>query len=430
MSKILIIGTVPYSKNNQSRAFDTYFKSINSRNLAQIFSDPRKPEFGNCDKLYQITDVTVLKNSFRVNKKPGIKYDFKKCTEEQKKVNKLIKKRSIIALLYKLGKHKNSMNHLLRGLIWKTNNWLTKDLEEWVDDFNPDLIFIAFSDDFFILRIGLYFAKKYDIPIISAIGDDYYFNDKFSVNPFYHIYRKKYKKLVNQIMKYKSENIYISDKIRHKYDSFFKKNGETIQVSSDIERLPFVPVAKDIIKFFYAGNLRLGRYKSIIEISRVLETISNKYTIDIFSSEESKIIISRLTRQKNINFQGYRKYEDLNQKMLESDFSIIAEGKSKKDIITTRYSLSTKVADSIALGKPILVYGNDESGAIGFFTEHECALVSDNPTTLKNQLIEFIGSHQQQIDLYQKYKHISSTVFDKANNNQKFVNLVKKILEQ
>lgn len=112
-------------------------------------------------------------------------------------------------MLYKLGKHKNSINYLLRGLIWNRKNWLTKDLIDWVDDFNPELIFISFSDDFFILQIGLFFARKYNIPIISTISDDYYFNNKFSLNPFRLIYHIKYKKLVDSIMIHKGENIYI-----------------------------------------------------------------------------------------------------------------------------------------------------------------------------------------------------------------------------
>lgn len=429
MSNILIIGTVPYSNNNQSRAFDTYFKNFDSKNLAQIFSSPQTPDFGHCDYLYQITDVTVLKNTFRIKKKAGIKYDF--TINENNNIaasSEIIKKRRLISFLYRLGKNKNSINHLLRGFIWRKKNWLTEDLIKWVEDFKPDLVFIAFSDDFFILQIGLYFAEKYDIPIISAIGDDYYFNNKFSLNPLYHIYRRKYKKLVNKVMKYKGENIYISDKIKERYDSFFHKNGEVIYVSSDIKRLPFTPINKEQINFIYSGNLRLGRYRSILEISSALEEMSSKYIINIFSNEQSKKIIKRLKKCRNIKYCGYVKYEELITQLKKCDFSIIVEGKRSKDIDKTRYSLSTKVGDSIALGKPILIYGNEESGAIGFFKKNRCLLVANTPKLLTEKLSKFINNIELQKEEYERYELITKILFDKNENNKRFKNMVKKII--
>lgn len=428
MKKILIVGTVPYSKNNQSRAFDTYFNNFDANNLAQIFSNPEKPEIGHCNLLYQITDFMVLKNLFSFKKQPGKRYDFTNPINKVKSTNSISnKKNKFISMLYKLGKHKNSINYLLRGLIWNRKNWLTKDLIDWVDDFNPELIFISFSDDFFILQIGLFFARKYNIPIISTISDDYYFNNKFSLNPFWLIYHIKYKKLVDSIMIHKGENIYISDKIRLKYDSFFKKRGRTVFVSSDIQRLPFTKVNKNKISFIYAGNLRLGRYRSIIKIADVLKNISPQYAIAVFSDEKSKKIISKLKSRKNINYMGYIKYDELYNHLKNADFSIIAESTRKKDIVKTRYSLSTKVADSIAIGKPVLVYGSDESGAISFFREHDLPLVANNKSDLKKQLIKFINDYDLQEHTYLKYKHITNLVFDKSKNNEKFITLINMV---
>ena len=54
--KILIVGSTPYNKNTPARAFDAYFHGWKKENLAQIFSNPRKPNKGHAGYFYQITD--------------------------------------------------------------------------------------------------------------------------------------------------------------------------------------------------------------------------------------------------------------------------------------------------------------------------------------------------------------------------------------
>ncbi len=136
--------------------------------------------------------------------------------------------------LYKLGSKESAFKHLARKLLWKKKYWNTRETRNWLDEFNPECIFLAFSDDFFIPEIAMFVADRFGIPIMSCIGDDYYFNDKKSISPLYHIYRKKYKACINRVFSHKSSAIYISDKIRDKYNNAFGINGDTVYLASDI----------------------------------------------------------------------------------------------------------------------------------------------------------------------------------------------------
>ena len=42
-SRVLIVGTVPYNTKSTSRAFDAYFHYWEKNNIAQIFSNTKKP---------------------------------------------------------------------------------------------------------------------------------------------------------------------------------------------------------------------------------------------------------------------------------------------------------------------------------------------------------------------------------------------------
>ena len=41
--RVLIVGTVPYNTKSTSRAFDAYFHYWEKENIAQIFSNTKKP---------------------------------------------------------------------------------------------------------------------------------------------------------------------------------------------------------------------------------------------------------------------------------------------------------------------------------------------------------------------------------------------------
>ena len=58
--RVLIVGTVPYNTKSTSRAFDAYFHYWEKENIAQIFSNTKKPCKGHCETLFQITDHRVL----------------------------------------------------------------------------------------------------------------------------------------------------------------------------------------------------------------------------------------------------------------------------------------------------------------------------------------------------------------------------------
>ena len=51
---------------------------------------------------------------------------------------------------------------------------------------NPEQINLLLD---FIPQIAMYAAKRYNVPIVSCIGDDYYFNVEKTLNPIYHLYK-------------------------------------------------------------------------------------------------------------------------------------------------------------------------------------------------------------------------------------------------
>ena len=410
MKKILIVGTVPYNKRSTSRAFDSYFHGYEKNCLAQIFSNTKKPARGHCGTLFQITDQRMVLRRFRSRLETGIIYRDEELESEWED-NSLEVDSAAFEKMYRIGAKKTPLIYLLRGLVWRKKYWCTEKLNRWLDDFQPDCVFLAFSDDFFIPQIALYVARRFQIPIISCIGDDYYFNDRFSLSPLYHLYRSQYKKLIRKVFAHGGSAIYISDKIRDKYNSEFGLDGETVYLTSELQRRPFAPIP-ELPKFAYFGNIGLGRYKSLYEIGMALRQLSEDINLDIYSNQEDPEIIKLFRSCPAIRFRGSIPYAQVLQEIAANDVFIIVEGFAAEDINAVRYSLSTKAADALASGAAILVYGSEEAGVVSYMRGTDAAAVCTEKGKLTDVIRRLLENTEEQKRLYE-----NAVAVTKKNHN-------------
>ena len=89
--------------------------------------------------------------------------------------------------------------------------------------------------------------------------------------------------------------------------------------------------------------------------------------------------------------------------MKESDLLLIVEDFSKRNLYWTRYSLSTKVSDSISSGLPVFAAGNIETGCINFLKAHDLCITC----TSKKNIAELLKEALTNGDLKNKY-HLKS----------------------
>jgi hypothetical protein len=94
--------------------------------------------------------------------------------------------------------------------------------------------------------------------------------------------------------------------------------------------------------------------------------------------------------------------------MVDSDIVIVVEGFSKKDVDITRYSLSTKVADSLASGANILAYGSPECGAFEYLREIKCATVCNDFDELVLSVKSLIENRELQWENYVRSQEITA----------------------
>lgn len=406
LPKVLIVGTIPYDPNESSRALDTYFHNWPKENLRMIYSNNNLPKYESCSSFYQITDSDVLKRLFTRNKTVGRIVNTISASD-----NSTISKKEDSFL--SRFKKKTVLRFYLRKILWSHKRWLSHNLLQWIEDFSPDMIYVCFSDDYFILDISYSLSLKYKIPIIVQIGDDYYFKkNSILLAP----YLLSYKRIFKRIMNTEGFGVYISDKLAKKYNSSFYKQGFPIYLSSSIR----TSKSSDFnLQFNYFGKIRHGRYKSLGLLGDALKKIDSNFSVDVYSNEDNKRIINYL-KKHNCRFYSSLPYSRVAKIMNSGSFNIIASGFSKRDIEETRYSLSTKVADSLISCGPIIAVGPNGDGAIDFLNEHECAIVLND----KFINIDLLKQKIYNINYLSKISSKAKEVYRKnnivANNRRKF----------
>lgn len=423
--RTLIVGTVPYNTKSTSRAFEAYFHYWEKENLAQIFSNTKKPCRGHCHSLFQITDYRILQRWLGKQIETGIIYKYEDLPGEWTDSGLELDSEAI-ARAYKFGRKHSPLTHLLRGMLWRRKFWCTSKLNNWLDEFKPESVFLAFSDDYFIPQIALYVAKRYDIPIISCIGDDYYFNTKKSVNPLYWLYKLTYKRLINRVFSWPGSAIYISDKIRDKYNEEFALDGETVYLSSAIQRKPFCEINIENPVITYFGNIRMGRNRSLNDIGFALGKINSAYVLEVYSNEQDECYYRLFDDNPNIKYMGSVPYSVVQKRMPESDITVIVEGFEKDNINLSRYSLSTKVADALASGACILTYGSLESGIIDYMQSTRASVVCARREDLVSCIKRLISDPILQRNYYDQ----AEVMTEKHHNRKSSCMLSEKIIER
>ena len=90
---------------------------------------------------------------------------------------------------------------------------------------------------------------------------------------------------------------------------------------------------------------------------------------------------------------------------------MVVEGFKPENLAFTRYSLSTKAADSLASGAAVLTYGPEDAGVISYLASTGATAACTNPEGLE----ECIRKLLDDVD-YQKHNYLKAVEICKKNH--------------
>lgn len=402
MKKLLIISNNVLSEINNNGKTILSFVENSKLEIRQLYFSSEVPTIKTYE-YFRISDNDVIKGWFFQKKRGSV-------ISETKSSN-VIKKE--VSLKSKVGR--NLITLYIREFIWK-KRWQSKQLEKWLDDFQPDVILFVAGDALFAYDICTQIKEKYNSRLVTYVTDDYIMprlNETF----FEKKRRNNIRIQMEKVLK-KTDVFYtISEQMQNDYkDLFLKDNLIAMNMSDDLMDKSIEKINNRYV-FTYAGTLYYGRDDILVGLAKCIQrynkTHAKKAYLEIYcgTKPEENVL-------KKINIDGCSQYKgcltkiELKNQLNQSDILVFAESFETEQIEKTRYSLSTKIPEYLSVAKPILAIGPEEIGSMQYL--QDVAICVNDVKNLYDD-VESLLDNQEICELY-SYK--ARKKYEKNHNKE------------
>ena len=425
MKALVISHNVFCKTSSMGKTLKSYFKNWDENDIAQFYIHSEIPTDAICKNYYRITDKDAIKSiltrkSGTIFKEEDIRLDAITSRIDTGRDTKI----------YNKAKNKTPMFYIARNTWWNLSKWKSKKLLSWVDEFNPDIIFFSAGDCAFMYKIALFLAKYKNIPLVVSCMDDYYFHNKNENKLLGKMVHRSFMKQVKRTMDYATCIFPICEKMGKDYGKLFNKPYHTLPTPSTLNK-PLDEEKTNAIS--YIGNLGYKRNEQIIKLGQALLKVQSDKRpqyIDVYSAESRPEILKDLNEENGIKFHGAISADEVLKVMGKSLAVIHTESFDKETRKSVAYSVSTKIADSLASGTPILAYGPGEVASIEYLLENNAAFCVTSDSELEASLCELIENQEKREEIVKCALDLAKRNHDSEKNCQMIRDVLEEIIKK
>lgn len=411
---------------SMGKTLHDYFKGWPQDRLCQLYFHSEIPTSDVCVQYYRVTDWDLLCALLKF-KKPG-----KVLTKQDIQAARVTTRtdKGTTAKIYQKGRTRKPWMYLARNTLWKFGFWRTKELDRWMRECRPDVIFFASGDYTFSFDIAMYLSKKYDIPMVVSIMDDYYFHRKNNRGWLAKWNTYRFRKTMEKVMEKASGAFYIHPAMMTKYQEKFLLPASVLYKGAQ----PNESQESDNgnLRISYFGSLGYRRHKALVEIGRTIRELipDGSVLLDIYSAESRPEILVELTRENGVAFQGVCDAQTVARLQSESNILVLAESDEAEIVEQIRFSLSTKVPEYLASGRCVLAYGGAQTGTISYLLQNQVSCVATNKEELKMKLKEILFSKEERRRYVRTQMDLLRKNHSDARNEQALYQMLRMAVEE
>lgn len=421
--KVLVVAHNPFSNmQNNGKTLASFFKGWPKDKIAQLYFTYDSVENDVCDNFYRITDLDILKNIIQ-KENVGCKHSQKDFSDLKQKEN--LHKNKLYIFIRNLFKKRYPLMYCIRNVCWNISKpWKMDEINNWIDEINPDIVFFQSSNVYTIFKFVKNICDSRKIPLIMETTDDYV-TARFSISPFFWIDYLKMVKWYEKLVDYSECVFAIGDKMKEEYSKRFGGNYKVAMNCIDIaEKVKeYEPENGKKIKFLYAGNLGLNRWKTLEKVGKALDELKKENSIDcffeIYSIEKpEKNIMKAINIEGTMRYMGKLSSEELLKKRNCSDVLVHVESFDKKNIYITRLSISTKIPEYLAAKRCILAIGPKEIASIKYIMDNNVGItITDmNKKNMKEKLLQIITNQKLRLEYSKRTQNLLKERHDSEKN--------------
>lgn len=378
--RVLLLVAEPWrSDDSGGNTIDNFFNGMAGVEFAHVYNADQMPRNNMCTRYFQLSEKESYK-SFFTRKRVGrilTPEEYSNITPQLStdiNNNTVSLKNHVIKFVRQI--RPNSLL-LIRQVLRRYSNWKTPELEAFVKEFNPDVIYAPCYASPFQLALTRHIKKMTGKKIITWSADDNYSLRQFSLNPFFWLNRFWNRRCLRKTYPYYDEFFSISENEIEEMSPIVGKQMKILRKGVYVpETFEPRPVHQPI-KFIYAGGLYLNRHKSLIAIADALRKLNQgvvKAELHIYTGTSMEGKNDALLNDGRSSFvHGLVTPENLKGLYQESDVAIHCESFDLKYRLMTRLSFSTKVIDCFQSGCAILCIAWEEHTALKYLQKEDAA---------------------------------------------------------
>lgn len=409
--KVLIISHNPLcTYDNMGKTILSLFSCFEKEEICQLYVYPSMPDVDKCASYFRITDREVLRSLVTFGNSPGERITVSGEAERYKAKS----------TGKDITQEQESFLYMMRDIAWHMASWNSDALKSWLDKEDPDVIFFCPGSSKFIYEVAEQISLVRMIPLVTYICDDFYFLDGKS-GFFRSLQLKQLKKRISSTMHKTCSIITICEEMRRSYEKEFSLPVHTVMTGAGIGRQKVKDV-ENIGNMSYFGNLTLNRYLNIAEIGRALDEVNRRtgrnIQLRVYSRNDNSTVRSEFSGIGSLRMMGYLSGDEYNKAFFDSDVLIHTEAFDEESIKRVKYSVSTKIADSLASGILLFAFGPRGIASMDHLEENGCAWIVNQRSDLGKSIENMLSDRRTRIEIVNRELKTAGRCHDSEFNSR------------
>ena len=387
--KILVLSVSSWNSKVGADTWPMLLSHYDPNAVASLSLRDDYPDSDVAKHYFVISENRVMKSIFNRKLVTGHVVGEKQTNQEQENLASQNKR-------YGTKKHA-LVFRILREFVWKLGKWESKELRDFIDSFQPDVILYSMDGYIHFNRICRYVKKYSHAKSIGFFVDDN-FTYKQSNEVLHRIFRFFQRKSLKKLAANTDAFWAITNMTKREADAFF--NIDCTVLTKPIRTAPVYgeTTPHKPLQILYTGNLQIGRDISLVKVVNALRKVNEKqieFEIDVYTKT---VLDPQILEQLSCDFCHI--HEAIPQsKVLElqkkADILLFLEDVDGKYAHKARLSFSTKITDYLCASKCILAVGCLDTAPMQYFQEYQAAVIATSEKEIADQLTVFASAPEK-----------------------------------
>lgn len=311
--------------------------------------------------------------------------------------------------------------------------YISSHVWNWIYNFAPDVVY-SMLGNVRLINLSSRICSALGAPLIPHFMDDW-IRTKYTESPFYRVNRKLLVTHLAALLRHCSFGFAISPAMAQEYERVFKLRFWPLMNCVNIPppmsmNYCATPSKTPSLSCAYVGGLHLNRWRSLLQIGRVISHLKHEgYDVDLTvyaPQSDVERYATSFSGVPGIIWGGTLSPSQVAPVLTKFDVLVHVESFDAAERQYTRLSLSTKIPQYLASGRPILAYGPAEVASMIYLKDSRASVtVADGDTDfLKRALLTLLFNMELRHELGERGRQVALRYHDASRQTEQFRRLV------